>query len=57
MNNAVRRAMDAWGFEVDAEMVRLIEAGVPPYDAADQAREIVSKRRRNTTTDTTTGGK
>lgn len=54
MKNAVRRAMDSWSNEIDVEMVRLIESGVPPYDAAAEAREIVSKRRRNSTTATTT---
>lgn len=34
-----------WKSEVEREMQRLIERGVPPWDAAEQAREIVSRRR------------
>lgn len=42
---AVQRAVREWESEVAAEMVRLIESGVPPFDATGQAREIVSRRR------------
>jgi hypothetical protein len=35
-----------WDIEVEAEAVELIESGTPPYDAIDQARNIVSRRRR-----------
>lgn len=43
---AEQEALAAWDREVGAEMVRLIESGTPPYDAASQARDIVSNRRR-----------
>ncbi len=45
MNSAVEKAVREWKDEVDAEMVRLIEEGCPPYDAASKAREIVQRRR------------
>lgn len=45
MNYAVREALAQWDREVDAEMVKLIERGVPPFDAASRARDIVSARR------------
>lgn len=32
--------------DVDAEAARLIELGVPPWDAVIQARQRVEKRRR-----------
>ncbi len=35
-----------WKAEVDSEMARLIRLGVPPYDAAIQARQRVSAKRR-----------
>lgn len=34
------------GNDVEVEMERLIKIGVPPYDAAIQARQRVSARRR-----------
>lgn len=36
----------SWGVEVDCEAARLIRLGVPPWDAAIQARQLVEKRRR-----------
>lgn len=36
----------SWGVEVDVEAARLIRLGVPPWDAAIQARQRVEKRRR-----------
>lgn len=45
MSYALEKAREAWTHEVEAEMVRLIEAGVPPYDAADEARNNVAARR------------
>ena len=36
----------AWNSEVDAEAARLIRAGVPPYDAVQRARDIVSESRK-----------
>lgn len=41
----VQRAVREWDAEVDAEIVRLIEGGTPPVDAAAKARDIVSSRR------------
>jgi hypothetical protein len=35
-----------WDLEVEREAVELIECGVPPYDAMERARNIVSARRR-----------
>lgn len=35
-----------WEREVEAEAVRLIESGTPPFDAVHRARNIVSDRRR-----------
>lgn len=46
MNSDLECAMRNWTREVDDEAVRLIEQGVPPYEAIDQAKENVSNRRR-----------
>jgi hypothetical protein len=46
MNSAFDRARDDWSREVDREAARLVEEGTPPYDAIEQARNIVSRRRR-----------
>lgn len=35
-----------WDVEVDTEAAELIRRGVPPYDAIEQARNNVSRRRR-----------
>lgn len=35
-----------WDIEVDSVAAELVEQGVPPWDAAEQARRIVSQRRR-----------
>ncbi len=43
---SVESAMREWKAEVDDEMERLIKLGVPPFDAAIQARQRVEKRRR-----------
>lgn len=48
--------MRAWDIEVDAEMARLIEEGVPPFDAAGRARDIVSRRRRKASRRPSVGG-
>lgn len=48
MSYRVDAAVAAWNDEVDTEMVRLIEQGVPPFDAAGMAREIVTSRRQRT---------
>lgn len=44
-NYTLEKAKADWQQEVEAEMVRLIEAGTPPFDAATKARQIVSDRR------------
>lgn len=44
-STSLTQAIRDWDAEVDAEMVRLIESGFPPIDAARRAREIVSERR------------
>lgn len=36
-----------WNAEVDAEAARLVRKGVPPFDAIEKAREIVSRRRKD----------
>lgn len=36
--------------EVESETIKLIERGVPPYDAAEQAKRIVAVRRSGETT-------
>ncbi len=45
MDIDVERAVREWDSEVDAEMVRLIKSGTPPFEAAGKARDIVSRRR------------
>ena len=46
MSPITQRGVDSWNCEVDAEMVRLIESGVPPHEAARRAQNVVSARRR-----------
>lgn len=36
-----------WQIDVDAEAARLIQLGVPPWDAIIQARQRISARRRD----------
>ena len=43
--------MMKWKSEVDAETIKLIEKGVPPYTANQQAVIIVSNRRANKNAD------
>ena len=45
MEFRLRHAISAWDAEVTEESIRLIETGVPPYDAMERARNIVSRRR------------
>lgn len=42
----LKDAIRKWDFEVEQEAIELIEAGVPPYDAIEKARQIISARRR-----------
>lgn len=46
MDILTRQTVKDWEKEVNAVMRELIEAGVPPWDAIDKARDIVSRRRR-----------
>ena len=45
MRPEAQRAIDSWNQEVDTEMVRLIERGVPPHDATKRAQKHVSDKR------------
>lgn len=45
MNFSTQRVINNWTREVETEMCDLIERGVPPIDAAEQARKNVQKRR------------
>lgn len=46
---ALHEATKRWSEEVEREMVKLIEQGVPPYQAAEKANKIVSDRRARAT--------
>ena len=46
MNSALQQAIREWDAEVDREAIRLIKAGVPPFDAVERARKIVERRRQ-----------
>lgn len=48
MNYKLRGAIDEWNDEVEEEAAKLIRFGTPPFDAMDQARNIVSTRRKQT---------
>ncbi len=41
-----KSAVISWEIEVEHEAARLVKQGVPPWDAIEQARENVSRRRR-----------
>ena len=43
---SLKLAIDRWQAEVDEEAVKLIEMGVPPYEAGERARVTISSRRR-----------
>ena len=45
MTPIAQRAVDEWNREVDTEMIRLIERGMPPHRAATRAQQIVEARR------------
>ena len=45
MTPIAQRAVDEWNREVDTEMIRLIERGMPPHGAATRAQQIVEARR------------
>lgn len=40
-----KSAASSWSAEVEREAERLIDSGVPPWDAIVQARQIVAQRR------------
>ena len=46
MNTDLNSATRRWNIDVETEAARLIRLGVPPWDAAIQARQRVEKRRR-----------
>lgn len=46
MNRALQEAMDEWDAEVGREAARLIREGTPPFQATDEAVNIVQRRRR-----------
>jgi len=35
-----------WDDEIDTEATKLVRKGMPPYEAVEQARDIVSTKRR-----------
>jgi hypothetical protein len=45
MHYKTRDAIREWDLDVDLETARLIREGTPPYDAVEQAKKIVSRRR------------
>lgn len=47
VSSEVRRAIDEWDAEVNAETVRLIKRGWAPYDAIEKAKQIVSSARES----------
>ena len=46
MNKALEAAIKKWNAEVEDEAVKLIERGVPPFDATAVANRRISDRRR-----------
>jgi len=46
MNRELREAIDQWEAEVGHEAARLIREGTPPFQATEEARNIVQRRRR-----------
>ncbi len=46
MNSELERARREWQGDVEDEMARLIRLGVPPCDAAIEARQRISSKRR-----------
>ena len=45
MSSKLREATREWEYEVDTEAARLVESGVPPFDAIAQARDLVVEKR------------
>ena len=46
MTPIAQRAIESWNHDVDTEMARLIERGVPPSEAARRAQDAVTRRRQ-----------
>jgi hypothetical protein len=46
MNYELKDAIKKWDADVEAEAVKLIQNGVPPYDAMERARNTISRRRQ-----------
>jgi hypothetical protein len=46
LSREVLSAMGEWDIEVSSETARLIRSGIPPYEAASKAVEIVTRRRK-----------
>jgi len=42
----IAEVISKWKSEVEEEMIKLIESGMPPYQANEKAVQIVSYRRR-----------
>lgn len=42
----MNRTVKSWEWEVESVMEQLVNGGIPPFDAAEKARDIVSARRR-----------
>jgi len=46
MDYETQRVIREWNMDVNEVMRDLIREGTPPFDAAGQARDIISRRRR-----------
>jgi hypothetical protein len=46
MNRRLEEAIADWDREVEAEAVKLIKSGTPPFDAMERARKTVERRRQ-----------
>ena len=48
---ALKKVIREWESEVENETQRLVEQGMPPYDAMEQATKNVSARRKQKSAD------
>ena len=46
MTNRLKNVITEWSAEVEEEAIILIQNGVPPYEAQERARLMVSSRRK-----------
>ena len=46
MNRELQAAIERWEAEVGREAARLIREGTPPFQATEEARNIIQRRRR-----------